>query len=254
MNYRLFNFCVFSWIALFLGGCRTCNRGILLTLGTIDSRSEVDTIEKYPNRNLYLVNIIHNATFGRFSMNYAVIENSNLSREILYNLNSPAGVVGRVSKRYIAYVKATNDLNWGWFRIKDGKSVGELPGMKGIIDSLRSAYPEPTFIKDVNGYIFLYLNGRVVKNLNYGQFVVANGANIDFDSMAYNLYRLDSDKLQVISAGVDDLFNQQSGVFYIPSPGYGIVSKYDKREILNAVDSVSRMNSPPSTIEIKPVP
>lgn len=253
MNVRKFNAYTLFLVATFAGSCRINDLNLELKLGKIDLKTDVDTIESYPARHMYLVNLIHNHTFGRFSMNYAIIRNTKLHGQIVYNLNLPCGDGGRVSKRYVACVKSTDNVNWGWFRIQNGKISKELPGMKRIIDSVEAANPAPIYVKDLNGFIFLYLNGKVVKKMNYGQFVVANGSTIDFDSLAYNLYGLDDERLRVISVSGDDLFKQQSGIFYIPSPGYGIVSKYDKWEIMNIVDSVSQLNSPPSAIEIMPV-
>jgi hypothetical protein len=76
---------------------------------TNDSRKtapsiEVDTIESYPLKSLYLVNIIHNGTFGRFSMSYGVIKKLNNGKQIVYEFpKHNEGDLNRVSKGYIEY-------------------------------------------------------------------------------------------------------------------------------------------------------
>jgi len=213
---------------------------------------EIDTVEAFPERGIFLLNLIHNYTFGRFSTNYAVIKDRGAKGKILYVLDNPRRQEGRVSSRYISYVKPNGKVNWGWFRIENGNLVDNIPGMDKILDSIRSASPKESSIKEINGYISIYMDGKSIRKINYGQLIVGN-ERPEFDSLEYGLYQLNDKTLQVKSNNPDDLFRQSSGTYFIPPPGYGVVDRYDKIALLNTVDSASKMASPPATMAISSI-
>jgi hypothetical protein len=241
-------------ILLFIVIAVFCSCGNDLTLKKIEitNNTEMDTIEIYPIKGLYIVNIITNGTFGRFSMNLAVIKKVNGLNQVAYELPEPRDCGSRVSKDYIAYVNSSGVADWGWFNIKNGKILKELPNIDHILDSLKSSNQNDLFIREKNGDITFFKKGKVLKTMNYGEFVTKH-KDVKFDSLDYRLYHLEHDSLLVVSNNADDLFKQKSGVFFIPRPGYGVTKKYDKHEILKMVDSDSKLREPPHTISIKAV-
>jgi mannitol-specific phosphotransferase system IIBC component len=66
--------------------------------------TEMDTIETYPNKKLYLVNLVRYGTFGRFSVNYAVMKNVKNGKSIIYEFPEKGnGEYVRVSASTIFY-------------------------------------------------------------------------------------------------------------------------------------------------------
>ena|ERR1700744_430805 len=125
--------------AILLFGCRDSTHVLRLKLEQIGSTTKTDTIEAYPIRGIFLLNLIHDYSFGRMSTNYAVAKRNKDGRLILYRLDKTGEIEGRVSNQYIAFVNPVETLNWGWFEIQNGKVADELPGMNLILDSLRTS-------------------------------------------------------------------------------------------------------------------
>lgn len=115
-----------------------------------------------------------------------------------------------------------------------------------IMDSLKKQYKND-FLKEVNGYISVYRNGLVIKELNYGNYAT-KFKNLDFDGLSY---KLSSDTLKIISDNGNNLIHQKEGVFFIPSPGYDIIRKYSKKRVLKIIDSVYRLSEKPDKIKIR---
>ncbi len=93
---------------------------------------------------------------------------------------------------------------------------------------------------------------KTIKTLDYGN-LVTKFRDTDFDNLDYNFYKLQGDSLVTISNNGDDILKQKNGIFFIPRPGYGIIEKYSIKEIIIAIDSVSRLSLPPRSLEIKEI-
>lgn len=211
---------------------------------------EIDTLGFEPSRNIYTVNIITNKAFGHFNMEYGIIKTNNQGNSIVYLIEKKSSTVLRVSKDYISFVNFTNS-KWGWFNKSEGGFVDTLPKAKYILDSLHKIDSNNHYyIGESNGEFFFNLNGKHVKRLNYGN-LVTKSKNLYFNNLDYKLYKLDGDSLKIISNNGNDLIKQKEGIYFVPSPGYAVICKFDKQEILNAVDSVSKLSSPPSTLNFK---
>lgn len=241
------NFCYLIFLSLFISSCQSFDKDLSLNKIEINKSQKMDTLERYPERGLYIVQIIHERALGNFSIKYCIIKNIN-NKITAYEVDSKEST--RISKDFIALVSSYGKTNWGWFYINNGKLSNKLPGISEILDSLESQKIKKDFIKETNGYINFYLNGNIVKVFNYGNFVTKR-IDFDFDSLDYNLYKLNKDRLDVISRNGDDIFKQKKGVFFIPPPGYGVLAKYSKKQILDAVDSASTLQVPPKTLKIK---
>ncbi|WP_461791790.1 hypothetical protein [Pedobacter sp.] len=213
----------------------------------IDKSQELDTLEKYPERGLYIVQIIHKGHLGNFSIHYCIIKN-NKGKITAYEIGNKGSI--RISKDFVALVSSYGKADWGWFYVENGKLSNKLPGISKILDRLESQRIKKDFVKETNGYITFYLKGNIVKAFNYGSFVTKH-VEFDFDSLDYGLYKLNRDTLKIISRNGDDILKQKNGIFFIPPPGYGILFKYSKKQILNAVDSISNLQIQPKTIRIE---
>ena len=63
--------------------------------------------------------------------------------------------------------------------------------------------------------------------------------------------KLIKDSAVLISSDADDLFKQKEGIFFVPFPGYHLISKYNKKEVLNSIESAFIANFTPDKIRIK---
>lgn len=241
-KYRLF--------LLFFVCIQSCSNGSnsYLTLTEIKKTDEIDTIELLPKKQLYLIDIIRNRTFGRFTMNFAVVKQS-LNRQLVYEFPENQNEIGKTFKNYILYFKSSTLHNQGWFNIRDGKITNSLPGITQIIENLYAHRQKDYLIKEVNGIIEIYFHGKLTSTSNYGNFITKEKF-LDFNELPNKLYRLVGDSISVVSNNTDDLLKQRNGVFFMPPPGYGIVRKFDKRIIYKKVDSVSYLDHLPNKIPI----
>jgi len=242
----------FVLISSLVTSCTNGNQDLVLSTTEITKANEVDTIEAFPERRMYFVNIITNRAFGHFSMNYGIIKMKDRNDRIVYKVKGKKDEEGRVSKDFIAFVKISSGVNWGWFNRQNGALTTDLPNIKEILDSLKSTVPDNVYIKETNGNISFLVDGKRVKSLSYGE-CVSKLLNLSINNLPYNLYKFQGGALTPIADNGDDLFVQKDGIFFIPSPGYGVIRKFSKLEVINIVDSMSKLEFPPSTIRIRPL-
>lgn len=243
----------FLCLCIVLQACSNRAHVLRLNRKQLEPLAEIDTIESYANRGLYLINIIHNYTFGRFSTKYAILKDRGNLASIVYEVAEPKEEEGRISPNYVAFVKAGNKVNWDWFSVGNGKLVDTLPGMAAILDSIKKTIGNDEVLREINGYVSVYRSGKPIRQLDYGQLVTRR-MDGRYDSLEPHLYQLLQDSLRLISVVADDIFKQKSGIYFIPAPGYGLVDKYDKRALLKMIDSVSALPEPPSTLTIEATP
>ena len=244
---------VYIFFALVATACNQSNQQELqLKLSSFDDVDEIDTIEAYPGRGLYVLQVVRKGGLGHFSTRLVFekhikqLEPEKLRYELDDNLQY------RVSKDFISFVETeVGELNWGWFQVLNGKVVGSLPNAEKIHDSLKETNKN-YFVQETGGYYTFYDNGSCIKTLNYGNFITKL-QDLNFDSLDYNLYKVTGDSLVTASKNGNDLLAQKDGVYFIPKPGYKVKSMYSKKAILRLLDSVSRSSSPPTHLFIKPV-
>lgn len=179
-----------------------------------------------------------------FTSNIAFVK----SNQYYFQIQNAKKLGYRLSNEYLAYIEDNRIANYGWFAIKNGIILNKLDNIDYILDSLNLSDKE-YFIRETNGYIDFYLLGRVQKTLNYSDFVL-NDKNINVDNLDYGLYKLDSGMLKLLSHDGNDIENQKDGVFFVSSPGYGIVEKYRIGDILSAVDSISKLKNSPNNFKV----
>jgi len=185
---------------------------LILTKSNFNDVDEIDTIEYHKENGIYLLGLVRNGTFGRFSYQLAIVKKD------LYNQNEFFGYemsdnqyAFRVSKKFVAYIKNSGAPNYGWF-LKKGKEL----------------LPDYRFEKDS------------INNLKTGL-------------LEYKLHKLNNDTLKVVSNNVDEVFDQQDGLYFVPQPGFGVANLYDKSRIFHLIDSISSVKQKPAIIKIVPI-
>jgi hypothetical protein len=242
--------CIFLFLLSVVFGC-TDPTNICLKRISLTNNFDIDTIEKYPSHRILILNKIESFHLGNFTNNL-IIQKNSAGEKTEYEIETEKGEWVRFSKDYIAFVKSYSTINRGWIKIKNGRMTFGLPGLDHVLDSLKNKNTKSYFLKETNGLISFMLNGHVVKSYNYGNFITKY-KTLDFDSLDYKLYKLNGDSLDVVSNDANDINLQREGVFFIPPPGYNIIHLFSKKEVLNKIDSISRLSVKPDRISIKQV-
>ncbi len=238
--YRLTYLCI-----LFLLGCRENN--LVLIKCDPQKWDEIDTVET--NDNITILRLIDERSMGDFKMDYAI----GKSNGVFYRISNLDGNALRSSKDYIAFSKDFGAFNWGWFYVENGRLQDSLPGLDIALDSLSENYPSDSFfLRTTNGFIDVLRDGKLVTTVKYGVFFPGL-AKIKFGELEYKLFKKDEERLIEASDNVDSIFFQPSGLYFVPSPGYGLISKFDKKEIFSAIDSASKIGKAPDMLRFKKV-
>lgn len=233
--------------------CFSCNKSdsesIYLRQIDLDNenRARTQIIEDFQDKEIKLMKLDRFYGIDDFKTNYIFIKEKANSRLIyqIENISNKADIV--ISKDYFAFVEPYDGYkNFGWFFLENGKK-SKLPYLDNFIDSLKDIYSH-YFIKEINGYVELYKEGKIEKTLNYGNFIIKEQ---NLDSLKYGLYQVDNNHVTLLSKNGNDLKNQQDGLFFVPSPGYGVIAKYHIKDMVNSIDSISNLKNPPKNIRIK---
>jgi len=214
---------------------------------SIPKFSKIDTIEIVKDRGIFVVGVSVPRLLDNFDYYTAIIKSTIGKKDVIYKVdNKKSGV--RISKDYFAIVSIPKS-NWGWFYIKEGKIENKLPNIGALKDSLKKQFPENYFIQESDGYIRIYLDGKVIQSFNYGNFVT-KFKKLNFDSLDYKGYQLQGDSLIAPFDNPDKIFNQKNGIYFIPLPGYGVIKKCRKSDFFKLIDSVSTLEDPPNKISV----
>lgn len=211
----------------------------------ITKNMTIDTLENYSPNNVSLVLIKDNGSLGEFKKRFAFVKRVDHSPPIVYEIK---GGIIRITIESIALVNTNEKANFGWFPIVNGKILGEIPDINDVLTKVKSEN-QNNFIQENNGIFTLFNNGKIVKEINYGNFL-PNYENYDFDSLGYGVYCLKESGLHKVSDDGNKLFEQNNGLYYIPSPGYGLVSMRSKERILSIIDSISKLKVKPMRLKI----
>lgn len=229
-----------------------CGSNNVLQLKRIDFNVSTlkNTIEYDSKDNIYIVNQKKYGFLGNFTNNYYIIKKDKNGHATTYEIQLDKHEWLRTSNTEIAIVKPYKTLNSGWIKIVNGKFSSKLPGIDSIMSELKHDVSN-SFIRQTNGYIDQYLNGKIIKSYNYGNFIT-KFKTVNFDTLKYQLYKLDSNSLKAMSDNPDDIYKQKDGIFFIPSPGIGLIAKFNKRKIYDELDSISKQKNTPEYIKILP--
>jgi hypothetical protein len=240
LNYILFT-------ALLLASA--CTNDLELRKATLSDYDDFDTIEVAKDHNIYILYGLKRLDIDleketQSSITALFVKYDANNGMVVYKIYKDQGI--EVSKDYVAFSNGSS----GWSYIKDETIIDVIPNTQTPGSSQSHVGNDnDVIIKDTNGYILI--NGKQVKTLHNGIFAPLKDK--EFDSLDYKLYRLKDDSLIVASNNVNDLKKQKHGVYFVPPPGYGVVKMYSKKQIFNAIDSVSKLTEKPSKIFIKSI-
>lgn len=239
-------FAIFSLIFYF--GCQSRKEEEIKLVLDFKTHSKIDTLDNFGDekRKCFLLLATDSYGLGHIDFYFVVSKQISKNKSISYKILN----ANRVSNQYIALVKENKGI--GWFAFKDGKMLSELPFTQHLLDSLKLNSPKDVEVL-VYGDKFLFRrNEKTFKTLDYGN-LLTKYKDKDFENLDYNLYKLQGDSLIVYSKDGNDILKQKDGVYFIPRPGYGIIEKYSRKEIMDAVDSVSKLSLPPKVLKFNPV-
>lgn len=209
-----------------------------------DNRIVIDTIKIIEDRDIAMLLVKKYWGIDDFTPYLTIAKGNNLSYEI-----QNKGKYGlKLSDEYLAFVDGYGFDNSGWFSRK-GSKFSKLNKIDSLLDSLRIINQE-YFIRECNGIITFFQSGDIKKTMNYGDFILTD-QDVNIDRLAYGLYEYKDGALNIISDDGNDIEKQIDGIFYIPSPGYGVITKFKVEEIINAVDSVFKLKDHPLKFKLK---
>ncbi|MGE7776098.1 hypothetical protein ACQKLP_15320 [Chitinophaga sp. NPDC101104] len=220
-----------------------------LKLININKSVELDTLETDSVRRLMIVRIVDQRALGKFRQSYAIIGNDGTNcKGYKFDISGKLGF--RISSTLISFVRPFGVANWGWYSVHNGEIGNTLPGVSDIIGKLHADF-EGCFVSESNGYFSVFKNGKLIRSFNYGNWAVLSSAE-KFDSLKPGLYILEDSRLKRVSDNADDLFKQKEGVFFIPSPGYGVVASYSKLKLLDMIGDEMKKKRPAEVLHIVP--
>ncbi|MDU1892198.1 MAG: hypothetical protein E6767_16060 [Dysgonomonas sp.] len=232
----IISICLSSFIA-----CKKRDYLILKHVTSLENLEFSDTLKIFNGNNVIIGEYRDYGFLGEFKTRAFIIKNRINNSSLIYEfIKDDKSLDFQITDNFVYLVRSPNtNIDYGWFFFKDGEK-NKLPHIVNILDSLEIHYKDAN-IAEKNGLISIYKEGKIVKEINYGDFVIKNQS---LDSINRGLYKLEQKQLKLISLNADDLSNQIEGVYYVPKlinkPEY----KYDIKSILTIVDSISELNKP----------
>lgn len=191
--------------------------------GLYEKFSDIKILAINKNDNIYLIRGSIRKALGKEDtyLGFAFkVKKQNMFYQIYYK-----GQNIRLFGHYLAVIKPSKNINWGWFVKKDNKEVNEYDYFKRVKDSLQYIYKKK-YILESNGYFQILDNGNIDTTINFGS-TLKDYKNINFDDFEYGLYSLNNrGNVMRLTKNADTLFSLDTGVFFIPPPGYGLIKTY----------------------------
>lgn len=222
---------------------------LILNKIDLEQNIKIDTITRYYNDSLLLVNINIYGALGDFTTHCGYIRKFG-SESIIYKAIDFTPF--RVSSDYIAQISSDyyGKTNWGWFAIDSNAVIRSLPQEKEILDSIKSGYLSDYFVTTNSyGFFSVYKNGKIVAQYNYGN-IILNDTAINFNELSYGLYKITNNHLVTVSDNPDVLLKEGAGIYFVSQPGLGVKRKYKKTFINNTLMSYSTLLDYPNEIKI----
>jgi len=237
-----------------------------LLKSTFSDIDEIDTIDVYPKMGIYIFQLTRRGHLGNYTITYGLEKQigQNHSNKLRYeaddrelcNIPAQHGLWFWYDKDFLLLMdRKLSDVGYGWFRMKGGKKYGwEIVDYKAnkIIDSFKKSDTGYYSSFADGSVLHIYRNGILVQETSYenitAQYKLSNYVNLE-----KGLYKLINDSLAMVSKEPNDIVKREDGIYFVPTPGYGVRCKYNKKEILHLIDSVSKISSPPEKLLVKPV-
>ena len=208
-----------------------------------ENRFSIKTIKEI-NPEVSFARIDRGRGIDDFTIRYIFIKKAR-KKQLVYQIETSKDIV-LFGDSFAVVEQYNGAINYGWFFLENEKE-GRLPLLDHIMDSLKTI-DDQCFIQNQNGYLLFYQNSHVKKTINYGNCIFKDQ---NFDELEYGLYKVENENVELISKNGNELKNQKNGLFFIPSPGYGVIAQYPMQNILAAIDSVFMQYNPPENISVK---
>ncbi|WP_207531613.1 hypothetical protein [Desertivirga arenae] len=234
----LFYSTVISIISGLLFGCKEKNK-LVFEISSLVSIDRVDTLEVLDSGGIYILGLVRNGPLGDFSYDLGLAKHLNSGKQMVYEAKINPNIF-RIFKEYLAFVdKEHASANIGWYYVKNGQIQDSLLRFNEIKDSIRSMVSKDANIVENRGNIDAYFKKNQKKSFKYEDFILTK-RRAHLENLEYGLYMLDKGILRKVSDNAEDIYNKSAGTFYIPSPGLGITNKWEKKRVLQALDSISK--------------
>lgn len=225
-----------------LSACKN-DRTLRLEKYTIKS-DDIDTIAHFVKNDLYLLEVRDYRFLGDFRSEYIFIGKRD---SVGYKIDSDNLQI-ELSKKYLGLVKE-GDKSYGWFNINQNKINSSMPKVDSIVANLEKISTN-RFVEENNGIFKIYDNGKLLKKLNLGEFLIRNDS-VNYDELDYGIYQVKNARLVKINNDGSKLLEQVDGLYFVPSPGFNAVVVKKMSDILPEIDATLKMRSLPKEIRIR---
>ena len=99
-----------SIILVFFSNCRNSSDFLVLTSSQIDRKNEIDTIEQWPIKKIYLIGVTVDKPFGNFDYHFSIIKRLEHGNNLVYDI-SPYWL--HASKDFISIMKPYPNSRYG---------------------------------------------------------------------------------------------------------------------------------------------
>ena len=238
----------YSLIFFFVTMLASCGNGEMrLVSFSVPPEASVTKLDSSRDYSLCLYSVTVTKALGKMDIDFVIARDMPFPRKGIRIINGKNGL--RVSNEFVAIVEPYGIQNWGWFLVRKGKIDANLPHIDTLVDSLQTVYGKSYFVRHKNGIIYIFKKGKKIRSFDYGDLqydsVITKSSNL-----LPGLYRVKNKALILISNDPDDLFKQEDGEYYVPSPGYGVIKKVRKESLYRAIDSILRVTPIPAGIRI----
>lgn len=203
----------------------------------------VDTLAYYSKYQIYLLRVRDYGHLGEFNSGYVFLRNQD---SIGYKVDSKDYDV-EFSNLYIGLVKKEK-VSFGWFYVEKHQIASSMAKVDSIQMTLEEMY-SGKIIHERNGFYTIYDNGKLLKKLNLGEFLIENDS-VDFDNLDFGIYKVEKRNLVKINNDGTKLLQQMDGLYFVPSPGLNVVTFRKMNDVLSKINTTFKSQSLPKDLKI----
>lgn len=230
---------------LVVTGLSACKSEGTLRLEKYTLRSDdIDTIAHFVKENLYLLEVRNYRFLGDFVNEYVFTRERD---SVGYKINCENLQI-ELSKKYLGFVKE-GDNSYGWFNVNQHKVNSSIPKVDSIVANLEKISTNQ-MVKENHGIFEIYGNGKLLKKLNLGEFLIGN-QSVDYDDLEYGVYQVKNAGLVKIDNNGSKLLEQVDGLYFVPPPGFNAVIVKKLSGILPEINAALKTHPLQKEIKIR---
>lgn len=221
-----------------------CKEESTLKLDRYVLQSEnIDTLAYYSKYHINLLRVRDYGYLGDFKSEYVFLSNED---SIGYKVDSKDFDV-EFSNLYLGLVKKEK-ASFGWFYVEKHQVASSIAKVDSIVTALERMYLGK-IVHERNGFFTIYDNGKLVKKLNLGEFLIDNDS-VDFDDLEFGIYQVKKRNLVKVNNDGTKLLQQIDGLYFVPSPGSNVVTFWKMNDVLSKISTAVKSQSLPKDIKI----